>query len=259
MQLGLTNRPKHNLIEEITWIGRTGFDYIDLIFEAPNAALENTDWKCIAAAIQKAELDVVCQSAHYLPLNNPSSAVRQAALDDVRRSIDAAKIVDAPILTIPFIGWPAYLPEKVGYEFIAQMFGILVKHATERGIELALENSPRNQHQLKYFREIFHRLPTLKLTYNIGHGNVGTASQHTSRDYLFALSGALAHVRLNDNNGQTDDHLMPGTPEEGGINLDWELSNLQNFRYDGRITLDFGGDRHWAGAFAERLRASAGN
>ena len=256
MQLGVMTNPHHSLTKEIEWAKANGFDYVDLLLEAPSAALESTDWKAVATAVQDAELGIVCQAASYLPLANPSPLVRQAALDELRRSIDAAALLSAPLLTVPFAGWPTYFLEKTGYEFSEQMLAILINHGKERGIQICLENSPRNQHQLKHFREIFHRLPELQLTYDIGNGNVGTAAQHTSRDYLFAMAGQLAHVHLSDNDGREPAYLPPGTPKHGGIDLPRDLQTLKSFGYDGRITLELFGEKHWTlatAAFVQEL------
>ncbi|MBV7331499.1 sugar phosphate isomerase/epimerase [Chloroflexi bacterium TSY] len=239
------NNPRRKLLDEIEWIAQNGFDFIDLVMEAPEAALESIDWKAVDTAIKDHGLTVICQAASYLPISNPSPLVRQAALDELRRSIDAAHLINAPLLTMTFSGWPAYLSDKEGYEFIRQFCEILVQHGAERRVHLALQNSAQNQHQLKYFREIFHRLPQLKLTYNIGHGNVQTAALHTTRDYLFAFSDRLAHIQLSDNDGQHDNHLPPGVPPEGGIVLKRELQTLQSFRYDKSLTLQIFGERHW--------------
>lgn len=254
MKLGAMNNPQRPLLEEIRWIADNKFDFIDLALEAPGAALESTDWKAVRQAIADAGLSVICHAAQYLPVENPSPLVRQAALDEWRRSIDAAHLLGASLCTLRFRGWPAHLSEKAGYEFAQQLYGIAVQHGAERGVDVALENSPRNQHQLKYFREIFHRVPQLKLLYDIGHGNVGTHAPHTTRDYLFALSERLAHVHISDNDGSEDAHLPPGAPASGGINLRWELQTLQSFGYDGTITVQVRGDRRWLLASADLIR-----
>ena len=254
MQLGVMTNPRATVFDEIGWIAAHGFEYVDLLLEAPCAALESTDWATVGRAIEDAGIDIVCQVAHYLPLNNPSPLVRQAAMDEVRRSIDVAHKLGAELVTLTFQGWPAHLPEKVGYEFTSQLLSVLIKHGQASNVSLALENSPQNQHQLKHFREIFHRQPALKLTYDIGHANVLTTAKHTTRDYLFALSQHLAHVHLSDNDGLTDGHLLPGTPSSGGIDFAWEFRTLASFGYDQRITLEIGGDRRWLLQLATELR-----
>jgi sugar phosphate isomerase/epimerase len=161
--------------------------------------------------------------------------------------------VGADLLTTHFLGWPSYMEEQSGYAYYRQLYAILLKHGQERGVRVTLENSTRNSHQLKYFREIFQRLPGLHLTYDIGHGNIQTAKSMT-RDYLFALADRLAHVHLSDNDGQGDDHLPMGAPRRGGIDLGHELRSLRSFRYDGTITLEVFGDRRWLLGSAQWVR-----
>jgi sugar phosphate isomerase/epimerase len=253
MRLGAMNDPRRPLLEEIQWIAAHGFDFIDLTLEAPGAALENTDWRTVRSAIEESGLSVICHAAPYLPVENPSPLVRQAALDELRRSIDAAHIINAPLCTTHFRGWPAHLTDAEGYDYYRQMYEILLRHAASQDVAVALENSAENHHQLKYFREIFNRLPDLKLIYDIGHGNIKTAKSMT-RDYLFALSERLAHVHISDNAGQTDDHLAIGAPKQGGIDLGRELRGLHAFRYDGSITVEVFGDRRWLLTSADWIR-----
>ena len=253
MQLGAMNHPRHDLLKEIDWIGKNGFNFIDLALEAPGAALERTDWKQVKSALSDAGLGVICHAAPYLPLHSPSPLVRQAAVDEIRRSIDAAQIVGASLCTVRFHGWPDYLSEAEGYDYYRQLFTILISHGAERGVQVALENSIRQAHQLKYFREIFFRLPQLRLLYDIGHSNVQTVKSMT-RDYLFALADRLSHVHLSDNAGQADEHLPLGAPKSGGIDLARELRELRNFNYNGTITVQVFGDRRWLLASAQMVR-----
>ena len=255
MKLGVMNNPQNDLLAEIDWIAANGFDFIDLALEAPAAALETTDWKSIRSALSKSGLDLICHAAPYYPVNNPSPLVRRAALDELRRSVDVAAHLGATLCTTRFLGWPAHLADASGYEFIKQLYTILLRHGAKKGVQIALENSVRNTHQLKYFREIFHRLPDLRLLYDIGHGNVETAAQHTTRDYLFALRESLAHVHLSDNDGSSDGHLPLGAPASGGIDIEREIRTLHSFGYDGTITLQVFGDRRLLLESAALLRS----
>jgi len=254
MQLAAINNPRHTLIAEIEWIAANGFSQIDLLLAAPGAAVESTDWAAIRSALIEHHLGVIVQAAPYLPIDNPSPLVRQAALDELRRAVDVAQTLGATLCTTRFCGWPAYMAEAAGYEYYRQLYEILLKHAQACGVRIALENSPDNRHQLKYFREIFHRLPGLKLVYNVGHANIQTV-QSLTRDYLFALADRLVHVRMSDNGGVTHDCLPFGAPATGGIDGLRELRTLRSFRYGGSITVDIAGDRRWLLAGADLLRA----
>jgi len=244
MQFGIMNNPRARLLDEIVRIGRHRFDFIDLTLEAPGAAPESTDWVDVAQALHDQGLRALIHAAPYLPLNNPSPLVRQATLDELRRCIDIAAQLGAPLCTTHFVGWPSYLSEETGYEYYRQAYQILIQHGAAQGVQVTLENSPDNKHQLKYFREIFSRLSDLKLTFDIGHGNVNTARSMT-RDYCFALADRLVHVHLSDNDGTADDHLPFGAPRSGAINLRHELQVLRDFRYEGTVTLEIFGNERW--------------
>jgi sugar phosphate isomerase/epimerase len=253
MRIGAMNNPRRPLLDEIAWIAANRFDYIDLTVEAPAAAPESIDWPTVRKVLDDLGLGVVCHAAPYYPIHNPSPLVRQAALDELRRTVDIASVLGATIVTTHFLGWPGYLTENAGYEYYRQLFAVLIPHAAAQGISIAMENSSDNRHQLKYFREIFHRVPDLKLLFDIGHGNVNTAKSMT-RDYLFALADRLVHVHLSDNDGRDDEHLPLGAPRRGGIDLGHEVRGLKTFRYDAGITVEVFGARRWLLASAELLR-----
>ena len=152
MQLGMVTNPQQSLAKEIAWAADNGFALLDLALEAPAAAPEGVKWAEVKAAIAERSLAVVCRAATYLPLDNPAPLVRQAALDELRRAIDATAAVGATLCTTRFCGWPLHLEENMGYVYYQQLLGVLVKHGQERGVRVALENRPQNLHQLKYFR-----------------------------------------------------------------------------------------------------------
>ncbi|MEX1019460.1 MAG: sugar phosphate isomerase/epimerase [Litorilinea sp.] len=244
MRIGVQTNPAHPITSEIERAATDSFDYVDIMLAAPGAALEQTDWRKIADTVGALNLSVHCQAAAYLPIANPSPLVRQAALDEMRRSLDATARLGGSTLSVLWQGWPAYFNEADGYQFTQQWLAILVQHARAQNVELALINSANNRHQLKYFREVFHRTPGLAFTYDIGNSNVGVP-QSLTRDYLFALGDRLRLVHLSDNDGTTPQYLPLGAPSQGGIQLDHELRTLRTFRYDGDITLQVLGDRRW--------------
>jgi len=253
MQLGFVSNPRKKLVTEMQWLADNDFDLLDLSLEAPNAAPENGKWREVREAIAEHRLTVLCRAATYLPLANPAPLVRQAALDEARRAIDVTEAIGASLCTVRFCGWPIHFDEATGYEYSRQLFGVLLKHGTERGVAVALENRPENQHQLKWFREIFQRLPMLKLVYHMGHGNVGTL-QSMTREYLFALADRLVHMRVSDNDGLHNLYLPLGAPATGGIDFARDLQTLRSFRYDGTVALQIDGDRRWAEGSALHFR-----
>ncbi len=244
MRVGMGNAPGRKLVEEIDWAAANGFDLFDLSVAAPDAATERGDWPAVATRLRDHGLAVICRAADSLPVEHASPLVRQAALDELRRTVDVAQVLGAPLCTLAFKGWPPHWNETAGYEAYKQLLEILVRHGGERGVQIALENGVNNTHQLKYLREIFKRAPQVGLALDVGRLNINTARGLT-RDYLFAFAERLRHVRVGDNDGTGDQQLPFGAPAAGGINLTEALRDLKSFGYSGDFTLAVAGDRRW--------------
>jgi sugar phosphate isomerase/epimerase len=135
------------------------------------------------------------------------------------------------------------------------LYRLLCGEAAQRGLLVAMENSHRNAHQLKHFREIFARCPDLYLLLDVGHANIDVPKNQT-REYLFSLADRLAHVHLSDNDGTADQHLPLGAPAKGGISWRRVAADLKSFGYDGTVTLEvFAGERTYRQDSAVRWRS----
>lgn len=71
MIIGAMNHPARDVLKEIEWIGRMGFDFIDLTLEPPMALPCNLDLSEVRAALDANGLKVVGHTAYYLPLCSP--------------------------------------------------------------------------------------------------------------------------------------------------------------------------------------------
>lgn len=253
MRFGAMNNPWEPVSEQVDTFARMGFDYVDLTIEEPGTSPHRTDWPEIRHRIQNAGLGVVAHTGPYLPIANLSLRVREAAYAELRACVDVASFLGARICTMHFCAWPSEMPFAEGVAMYEEELGALVAYGREKSVAVAMENSPFNQHQLKSFREIMHRLPSLKLLYDISHGNIQTPKSMT-REYLFELRDRLVHVHLSDNDGRGDDHLPPGAPRKGGLNVTAELQMLHNFRYDETVTLEIYGQRMWLKASLDFVR-----
>lgn len=254
MKIGAMTNPQRELLDEIRQIAAGGFDYVDITLEAPKAEPGQIDPPAVRRLLDELGIGVICHAAPYLPVHNPSALVRRAALDELRRSLDAAAGLGARLLTTHFMGFPGFWPEASGYELYAQLYGLLCGEAAQRGLLVAMENSNRNAHQLKHFREVFARCPDLYLLLDAGHANIDVPKNQT-REYLFALADRLAHVHISDNDGTADQHLPLGAPAKGGISWRRVAADLKSFGYDGTVTLEvFAPDRSFRQDSAARWR-----
>ncbi len=256
MKFGAMNDPNRPLLQEIEGISALGFDYVDLTVEEPASGPHREDWDRVRKLISDLGLGIVGHTGPYLPTENPSERVRDAAYSELRSSIDVTAYLGASICTMHFRIWPEYLSFTEGVAMYVSELGQLVTYGKSKGIQVAMENSPHNLHQLKPFREILHRVPDLKLLYDIGHGNINTPKSLT-RDYLFDLRDRLVHIHLSDNDGTGDDHLPLAAPKKGGLQIEQEFQQLRNFNYDETVTLEVFGHSMWLKASLEFARQLA--
>ena len=61
MQIGVMNHPARDPVDEIEWIAKNGFEFVDFTLEPPAAAPDQVDVDAVRAALQRHQLGVVAQ------------------------------------------------------------------------------------------------------------------------------------------------------------------------------------------------------
>jgi sugar phosphate isomerase/epimerase len=89
MLIGTMNHPARDLLGEIDWIGKMGFDFLDLTIEPPLAGVRRLDVPQVKAALADRGLTVVGHTAYYLPLCSPFESIRRAAVDELKLCLEA--------------------------------------------------------------------------------------------------------------------------------------------------------------------------
>ncbi len=104
MLIGAMNHPGRPVLDEIRWMGAMKLDFIDLTLEPPLAATWKIDPAKILTALQEQGLKVVGHTAYYLPLASPFESVRRAAVDEMKRCLDAFAKIGASWMTFQHSG-----------------------------------------------------------------------------------------------------------------------------------------------------------
>ena len=107
----------------------------------------------------------------------------------------------------------------------------LVQLASEKQIYIALENIRMHEYIDYFYRNI--KSPWLRFCFDAGHANcfskdIDDFAWHTYGDKLIC-------VHLHDNNGQSDQHVMPF---QGNINWEKLMHELKENHYPGPLTLE---------------------
>lgn len=105
----------------------------------------------------------------------------------------------------------------------------LVEIAEQKGVNIALENLRKPE----YLQYLFSNIQSSRLgfCYDSGHENCYSKGQ----DLLSAYGDKLMALHLNDNDGNDDQHRIPG---EGTINWDSTIRKIKSTGYTGAISLE---------------------
>ena len=253
MLIGAMNHPAEDVISEIRWMAAMKLDFVDLTLEGAAAAAWRVDAGEIRRAIEDNGMDVVGHTAFYLPVASPFESVRQAAVDELKRCLDAFCAIGAR--------WMNLHPDRHAPMHDRRFFvggnlrslRELIEYGRGCQVGLMIENLPGDFNNAQQLGELLDPLPELGLHLDIGHANL-LVPFNTTEEILSRYGNRLAHVHLHDNKGgHADLHLPLGA---GNLDVRRHLQSLQKCGFDGTITLEvFTPDRHHLEYSRDRLRA----
>ena len=240
--------PRSQPIERsIAWAARHGFRYIDFQADLPPNDIASFD----TARVR--EVRALCER-HRVALGiHPSSAINNAEYVPIMAAaVDAYLAANLDLAVRLGCGW---IVGHGGYQFgdlgarrsaaIARMKRLL--EAAERSnITVFFENHNREPehaemhylpHTVEETRWFFAAIdsPHFKWAFNVAHGNLVADGW----DGFLAAFGAgnIGQVRLNDNRGDYEVHLVPGA---GNIDFAALFEALRTAGYEGWFNLGFG-------------------
>jgi sugar phosphate isomerase/epimerase len=237
MKIGAMNHPARDPVSEIKWIGQNQFDFVDLTLEPPAADPANLDIESVRAALARYHMDVVAHAAYFIPISSPFASLRQAALQEFRRALQAADRIGARSLTVHYRGIPPLFPPERCPEWHLEVLRPLCVEASHLGITILLENAPGLPGQIDQIDHILEVIPNLGFHLDCGHTFVeGGGSMF--EEYLERFSQRLMHVHLSENDGSRDQHLPLGTMPRPQIDWSARIAHLKTSGYGGTISLE---------------------
>lgn len=149
----------------------------------------------------------------------------------LRREIDFAEQVGATVLVLHPVCLGIERPED--RPDIPEIRRIAA-YAAKRGVRLALENMRDTIWLLDRMLEDVGDDPAatnLGICIDVGHAHLShDAGRHPVTNYLERYAAQLIHVHLHDNDGASDEHLLPGT---GSIDWPQALGTLARIDFRG--------------------------
>ena len=247
MKVGFPNNPKRDILEEIEWIGKNKFDFIDLFLEEDQAVPERIDVKKVRNLLEEHGLEVVGHTACYLPIGSPIDSIRKSAISEIIRYLTVFNRLGVHSVTI-HANWPTGIfSAKEGIAFQVTSLRELIREAREYNLKLMYEPIDTQKDNLENVSAVLSQVPELLFHLDIGHASL---FGRKPEQFIKEFHQKLKHVHLNDNDRMRDLHLPMGA---GSIDWRRTIKVLKKY-YNGTITLEvFSRDRDYALLSREKL------
>lgn len=220
------------LLEQIkSW----GYDGVELpMFEFDIAANQKIGDQLKQLGLEATAVTVCTPEENPI---SPDASIRAAALDRLKRAIDACQAAGATHLCGPI---HSALGEFTGegrtedeWGWAQEVLGQAADHAKQAGVMLVTEYLNRFECYFlncaedcaRFTREINH--PNLKMMYDTFHANI---EEKSISGALQACKDQLVHVHISENDRST--------PGEGGVNWDESFAAIKEVDYDGWLVIE---------------------
>lgn len=260
MLYGAMNFPVRPVLNEVEAIAALGFDYFELAMDNPRAHYEmiREQRENLLGALNAHNMRLVCHLPTFVFTADLTEGLRQASLHEILQSLEvAAELKPLKVVLHPsyFTGLSVFVPDQAR-EYALESLAAIVERSDRLGLVLCLENmfpASRSLVEPGDFVEIFQQFPTLKMTLDTGHANIGDKGATRAVDFITRFPDRINHVHANDNFGKEDNHLPIGA---GTIDFPKIAKALKAAGYDATVTLEvFSRDRDYLKISREKFAA----
>jgi sugar phosphate isomerase/epimerase len=264
MLYGAMNFPIRPVLQELGTISALGFDYFELTMDPPEAHHQIIDQQReqIISALAQNNMKAICHLPSFLSTADLSDRLRKASLDEMLDSLEVA----ATLNPLKVVVHPSYITGLGPFvadqarKYALDSLATVVQKADKLGLALCLENMfPRTNSLVEPedFAKIMEQFPTLKMTLDIGHANIGSKREKRCLALIRRFPDRIDHVHVSDNFGKDDNHLPVGA---GIIDFSRIIKALKGIGYDGTATFEvFSRDKDYLRISREKFAAMLEN
>jgi sugar phosphate isomerase/epimerase len=266
MLYGAMNFPVRPVLDELEVLSGLGFDYLELAMDPPQAHYRVIREKKveILKALDTHNMHLVCHLPTFVSTADLTDRLRETSLAEVLDSLEtAAELKPLKVVVHPSTvrGLSVFVMEQVK-EYLLKSLELIVEKADHLGLCLCIENMFPQYYSLvnaEDFVEVFDKFPTLRLTLDTGHGQIGSAGRKRTVEFIERFADRIYHVHASDNLGKADDHLPIGA---GVIDFQEVVKALKAIGYNETVTFEvFSRDRDYLkisrDKFAEMMKEQA--
>ncbi|MEJ2718122.1 MAG: sugar phosphate isomerase/epimerase [Deltaproteobacteria bacterium] len=260
MLYGAMNFPVRPFLDELRIFSSLGFDYLELAMDPPRAHYETIRGHrdALLSSLEDLNMGLVCHLPTFLSTADLNHALRQASLKEMLASLTVAADLRARkvVLHPSYITGLGVFVMDTAREYELESLEAIVQKADELGLQVCLENlfpQLRSRAEPDDFAEILERFPTVQLTLDLGHANIGSKGAKRALEFIERFPDRIGHVHAGDNLGKRDDHLPIGV---GNVQFPAVLKALKGIGYDATVTFEvFAPDRDYLRVSREKFAA----
>ncbi|MFZ5866720.1 MAG: sugar phosphate isomerase/epimerase family protein [Thermodesulfobacteriota bacterium] len=242
MLYGAMNFPVRPVLKEVEAIAALGFDYLELTMDPPQAhhSTIREQRNDLLNALGRHGMKLVVHLPTFLGLGDLTGSIRDASVNEMVSSLEvAAQLNPLKVVIHPayVTGLAIFVAEQAAESGLRSL-AIIVETAERLGLTLCIENMfPRTRSLVEPedFDEVFRRFPSLKLTLDTGHANIGGKGSKRALDFVRRFPDRIGHIHASDNFGNDDNHLPVGA---GTVDFSKIAGALKEIGYDGTVTLE---------------------
>jgi sugar phosphate isomerase/epimerase len=258
MLYGAMNFPVMPLLNELEEISRLGFDYLELAMDPPQAhhKIIRQQKEKLLRALDVFGMELICHLPAFVSTADLTESMREASLNEVLQALEvAADLQPLKVVLHPsfILGLGVFVMDQAR-QYAFKSLEATVEKADELGLCLCIENMfPRSNALITAddFIDIFERFPSLKMTLDTGHANIGSRGGKRALDFIKTFPDRIEHIHANDNLGKDDNHLPVGA---GTIDFREIIKAIKGIGYDKTITLEvFSRDKDYLRISKEKL------
>lgn len=234
------NNPSMNIYDEIEWIGKNKFDFIELTVEKPNAYGFNT--KRVVKLLEHYNLNIIGHTFPLFQIGSLFERVRKTAIAELKFAMKILHDCGARKMTVHLDASAGCCSDKDRISVNKASLKELSITAKKIDMQILVEQFDKIFSRPAGIDTILRELPHIGLTLDLGHANL-FSKKCLIKNFISKFKGRISHVHISDNKGglypQDDKHLPLG---KGNINWREVIPYLSRY-YNGTITLEVFGKK----------------
>lgn len=237
-KIGFIGTTRENIINELHFAIRYGFDFYEIQGLAKNFDLEPNCIKEIKKISEENNISLNLHTPYFLPISSVIPEVAKGALKFAKKEIILAKKLGVKIITI-HSGYEEASEFKIfkqkNLEVLIHNLKEIVTFGKEFGIKIGLENSWRKPSLCIKPIDLLTIMSSVKglgIVFDVGHAN---ASGYNPLRYFTQVKNFIVNIHIHDNNGKSDEHNLIG---KGNINFKALFRKCKGSKYYGPFILE---------------------